>query len=312
MGLRSSKPQIQIIKPPEITKRYVDPFSCNYTQPSKRDLAVCFVYFNSANSKRILMNYLYTVEKLKNAGIPFFTIELVHSAPEIKDAFHVRSSSVLFHKERLCTLLEKRVPWRYSKLLFLDSDIIFSNPNWYSDLSKALEIYQVVHPFSTACWLDPTYKEVMDERLSVLFMDRAKVYSPAYHPGFGWAFQRSWFKRVGFFQYGITGSGDTLSVSAWLGTEFVKGYLRPALTPAYLEYKNQPRPLIGCIEGSIYHLWHGNRKNRKYQERHTILDGITDVRDIMKVNCDGAFEITNAAVAEKLKNYFKERDDDGV
>ena len=275
-------------------------------------MAVCFVYFNPAGSKRILMNYLYTVEKLKLAGTPDYTIELVFSSPEIAGAYHVRGSTVLFHKERLCALLERRVPWYYSKLLFLDSDIIFSTPTWYSDVSRALNAYDVVQPFSSACWLDPTYKMVDIERLSVLFMDTSKPYNPAYHPGFGWAFRRSWFRRVGFFQYGITGSGDTLSAAAWLGTEFSRGYIKPAIQPAYTAYKVFPKPRVGCTEGTIYHLWHGSRKNRKYQERHTILDGITDVRTLIKENRDGVFEISDTMVREKLTTYFKERDDDGV
>jgi hypothetical protein len=308
MGQRLSRPSITA---PPITRTYIDPFSCVYAKPGWKDMAICFVYFNPANSKRMLMNYLYAVEKLRVAGIPYYTLELVFSKPEIADAFHVRGSSSLFHKERLCKLLERRVPWRFSKLLFLDADIIFAKPTWYTDLSRALNTYEVVHPFSSACWLDPTYKEVLDERLSVLFMDRTKPYNPAYHPGFGWAFRRSWFRKNGFFEYGITGSGDTLSASAWLATEFTPGYVKQALKPAYTEYKGRPSPSIGCIEGTIYHLWHGSRKNRKYQERHVILDGIDDVRKILKVNRDGVFEVSDNAVREKLATYFKERDDDG-
>lgn len=309
MGLTSSKPRMP--QQPEITKTYIDPVNCVYANPLWKDMAVCFVYFNPANSKRILMNYLYTVEKLRLAGIPYYTMELVFSKPEIVGAFHVRGSSHLFHKERLCKLLERRVPWRYTKLLFLDADIIFARPTWYSDLSRALNTYQVVHPFSSACWLDPTYKQVTDERLSVVFMDRKKPYNPAYHPGFGWAFQRSWFRRNGFFEYGITGSGDTLSSSAWLGVEFLPSYLKAALKPAYTEFKKRPLPSIGCIEGTIYHLWHGSRKNRKYQERHLILDGVDDVRKILKENRDGVFEVSDNKVRDKLMVYFKERDDDG-
>jgi hypothetical protein len=310
MGQASSKPPL--VTTPSITKTYLDPVHCVYSKPTWKDMAVCFVYFNPANSKRMLMNYLYTVEKLRNAGIPYYTLELVFSKPEIVDAFHVRGSSILFHKEQLCKLLERRVPRWYTKLLFLDADLVFSRPTWYTDISKALNHYEVVHPFSTACWLDITYKQVIDERLSILFMDRKKLYNPAYHPGFGWAFRRSWFRRNGFFQYGITGSGDTLSAAAWLGTDFVPTYLKPALKPAYTEYKKKVKPSIGCIEGTVYHLWHGARKNRKYQERHLILDGVDDVRKILKENRDGVFEVSDNSVREKLVLYFQERDDDGV
>jgi hypothetical protein len=258
------------------------------------------------------MNYLYTVEKLKLANIPTYTIELVYSEPEIKDAYHVRGQSMMFHKERLCSLLEKRIPWWFSKILFMDADIVFSNPNWYTELSNALDSHQVVHPFSTACWLDATYKEVLDERLSVVFMDRTLIYNPTYHPGFAWAFQRKWFRKTGFYEHGITGSGDTLSAAAWLGVLFAPTYLKKALVQSYTKYRANAHPSITCISGSVYHLWHGTRVNRKYVERHGILDSIKNVEDIVVKNSCGVFEIADTAVNEKLKRYFIEREDDMV
>ena len=108
-----------------------------YQVPWKRDMAVGFVFFNPAKSKRMLMNYFYTIEKLKLAKIPYYTLELVFNRqePEIKDAFHVYAKSVMFHKERLCSLLEAKIPWYYSKVMFLDADIVFGNPAWYSEVS---------------------------------------------------------------------------------------------------------------------------------------------------------------------------------
>jgi hypothetical protein len=37
---------------------------------------VGLVFFNPAKSKRMVMNYFYTVEKLKLAKIPYYTLEL--------------------------------------------------------------------------------------------------------------------------------------------------------------------------------------------------------------------------------------------
>ena len=299
-------------EPPKITKTHIDIHKCIYKKPTRKDIAVGLVHFNPSGSKRLLMNYLYTVEKLRLADIPTYTIELVFSEPEIKDAYHVYGQSMLFHKERLCTLLEKRIPWRFSKILFMDADIVFSNPFWYAELSKALDSHQVVHPFSTACWLDITYKEVLDERLSVVFMDRTRIYDPAYHPGFAWAFQRKWFRRKGFYEYCITGSGDTLSTAAWLGVLFTPSYLKKSLVKSYTKYRANAHPSITCISGTIYHLWHGTRANRKYVERHSILDTIQNVEDIVTKNRWGVFELTDTVVNEKLKSYFIEREDDMV
>lgn len=285
-----------------------------YLSPWKRDMAIGLVFFNPARSKRMLMNYLYTVEKLKLAKIPYYTLELVFhkQEPEIRDAFHVWGMSHMFHKERLCTLLEAKIPWYYSKVLFMDADILFGNNSWYSDVSSALSTHDVVQPFTTAVWMDITYTKAMQKRESVVYMDKTKTYDHKLHPGFAWAFRRQWFRKVGFFQYGITGSGDTLSTAAWLSVKFPATYLKPALVPAYNEFNQLPKPRMTCIAGSVYHLWHGTHQNRKYVDRHAMLDGIADVRKIMRPNWSGVWEFSVRGMSEKLLTYFLQREDDSI
>jgi len=300
-------------EPPK-TQTVVDVATCIYDTPLIRDMAIGLVFFNPAKSKRMLMNYLYTVEKLKRAKLPYYTLELVYGKeePEIADAFHVWAKNVLFNKEQLCRLLENRIPWRYSKVMFMDADLVFTSKTWYADTSKKLGTHQVVQPFSSAVWLDITYTKAMLERSSVVYMNRAKTYDHVYHPAFAWAFQRSWFKKYGFYEYGITGSGDTLSTAAWMGVEFPKGYLKPAFVRSFTEYRRMPKPTMSCTSGKVYHLWHGTHKNRKYVDRHQIVDGVADVQRIVRPNWSGVFELTDKAVADKLLEYFKEREDDGL
>ena len=299
---------------PPLETCIVDVAACRYEIPFRKDMAICFVFFNPARSKKMLMNYFYTVEKLKLAKIPYYTMELTfeHHEPEITDAFHVTGNSVFFHKEVLCSLLEKKVPWRFKKLMFLDADVIFGNPKWYEEVSRLLGTYEVVQPFSSCVWLDSTYRNLMQTRLSVAYMDRLNLYNHNYHPGFGWAFQRKWFREVGFYQHGITGSGDTLSTAAWLDIKFPKGYVHQALLPSYEEYSRMILPKLTCALGTVYHLWHGSSKNRKYVDRHKILNGIRDVRSIVEPNPDGVWELKDIAVESKMREYFISREDDGM
>lgn len=292
----------------------IDVSTVRYLSPWKRDMAIGFVFFNPARSKRMLMNYLYTVEKLKVANIPYYTLELVFNGrePEIADAHHVWSKSYLFHKERLCTLLEAKIPWWYSKVMFMDADIVFGNIDWYSEVSNALWDHDVVQPFATAVWMDITYSRAMQIRESVVYMDKANTFDHKLHPGFAWAFRRKWFRKVGFFEYGVTGSGDTLSAAAWLGVKFPPTYLKPALVPAYREFDKLPKPRITCASGAVYHLWHGTHVNRKYVDRHVILDGIADIRKVMRPNWTGAWEFSVRGLSERLQRYFVEREDDGI
>jgi len=322
-----------------------------YDQPLKSDMAICFVYFNSMKSKRLLMNYLYTVEKLKNANIKFFTLELFFDVPEIHDAIHLRGTSAMFHKEQLCHILETYIPRWYTKLMFLDADIVFEEKDWYTQVSKLLDENEIVQPFESCVWLDLTYTREELVRQSVVKQKHFGYYNLNYHPGFAWAFQRQWFRAYGFFRYAVTGSGDTLSSAAWFGQKFPASYFFPkALELAYDEYKNKiknsgptgPRGLSGfltsscgplglaglCLPaaeeeelkfngprvefcpGRIFHLHHGSRKNRKYSDRHHFLDGIADIRKVIKKSYSGVFSFTMQSLNDIMKNYFLERLDD--
>lgn len=305
---------VGIPEEPPKTQSVVDVATCVYATPLVCDMAIGLVFFNPAKSKRMLMNYLYTVEKLKCAKLPYYTLELTYGKekPEIADAFHYQAKNALFNKEQLCRLLERRMPWRYSKVMFMDADLVFTSPTWYADTSKQLGTHQVVQPFSSAVWLDITYTKSTLERSSVVYMNRAKTYDHAYHPGFAWAFKRSWFRRYGFYEYAITGSGDTLSTAAWMGVEFPKGYLKPAFARSFADYRRMPKPTMSCTAGKVYHLWHGTHKNRKYVDRHQIVDGIQDVQKIIRPNWSGVFEVLDKEVAAKLLDYFAQREDDGT
>jgi hypothetical protein len=157
-------------------------------------------------------------------------------------------------------------------------------------------------------------------------MNRKTPYdSVNFHPGFGWAFKRSWFTKVGFFQYGITGSGDTLSVAAWLQVPPPKVCFIKAIKNLYNQFaktvKKYP-PKITCATHCVYHLWHGMHKKRQYVSRHLILQHIDDVSDIVEISNSGLFEYNYgrdhesshlvSTVSHDLKNYFLQREDDEV
>lgn len=292
---------------------------------TSKDVAVGFVLFNPSKSKRIIMNYLYTKNIMEKQGIPTFTMELIlnDNLPELTEednVFHVHGNSVMFHKERLCRILETKIPQTYTKLVFCDADIIFRRKDWYPELSKLLDSHDVVHPFTEGVWKDLTYKQELVKRKTSL-LSKGDFIDPIFHPGFVWAFRRDWYNKIGFFDYAITGSGDTLSCAAWMGRKFPessRSYPKQALRERYEEYinkisKNKPR--LTYMEGAVEHLWHGSRQNRKYAERHRLIEHIEGVDSILKINSDGVFEFNDDVL--ELWNplfikYFEERNDDDL
>ena len=74
------------------------------------------------------------------------------------------------------------------------------------------------------------------------------------------------------------------------------------------------KPKISYLEGiHVFHLYHGSRVNRQYVDRHSILNVARDIRTLLKVNKDGAYEwVEPSRWNPKLLAYFVTRDDDGV
>ena len=301
-------------------------FDLRYEKPKRADMAVGIVYFNSVKSKRLLMNYLYVVEKLKMANIPVYTLEMFEGEPEIKDAFHYKTDFILFQKERLCFLLEKQIPKRFTKLVFMDSDLILDNTNWYNELSDKLEHFDVIQPFSKALWLDVTYTKIVKQRPSIIYFKKFNKINETfgnggYHPGYMWAFQREWYNKIGFFQYAVLGGGDSFSMIGFINSHpllFIEKYytglkcLVNSVDTYLLSFKDNI-PRVCNLDSNIYHLWHGSAKKRAYGKRWNILKPIKDIRDILTVGSNGLFVLKNDPVLKrKIRTYFQNRDDDGI
>lgn len=273
------------------------------------DMAVGIVLFNFTQSARVQSNYFTMRHHLDKLSLPVFTLELVLNGqqPQIPGAVVLQTSSWLFHKERLCRLLEARIPSKYNKLCFMDADIIFSDPSWYQKTSTKLNTHQIVQPFSTAKWYN--YKGTGFE----LEKPGAAYAGPSdySHPGFSWAFQRSWYKMYGFYDYAITGAGDSLSVAAWYRHMLGWEICTLSTYQDHLARMSTSRHTVGYIDGIVHHLWHGTRENRHYISRHSILEKITNLKSILSINKDGVYELTDKTINEKMKAYFMSRDDDG-
>jgi len=271
------------------------------------DMAIGIVLFNFTRSERVHTNYLTMRKKLNK--FPVFTLELVLNGqePRIPDAIVVRTSSWMFHKERLCRILETHIPADYTKICFVDADILFGDPFWYSNVSLKLNAYHAVQPFEEAIWLEPDNHRITN-RLESSGKHGA---TEPFHPGFAWAFQRNWYCKYGYYDYAITGGGDAVSVAAWFRIQLTREICEFPTYKDFFERVGSVRHRVSYVPGKVFHLWHGFPQNRQYRSRHTILRDVKDVRDIVRQNSDGVYELTDARIGTELRTYFENRDDDG-
>lgn len=291
-----------------------------YNQIYPKDMAVLLAYFNPCNSKRIMMNFLYTYSNLKAAGFPVYAIECVFHNQKPSIAIDnirvVYSNSYFFYKEPLFRLLETTIPAEYTKLLFLDADLFYTEKDWYNIISASLDVDEVVQPYKTLNYLDLTYKNVLHSRPSYV-SDAVKESAV----GMAWAMTRDYYNRCGFFDSCLLGNGDTISAIHFTNRPldpYAKDKMLSHHQDTHDKYSQKPKPRsVGFCNLTLNHLYHGSLTKRQYWERNAILDNIDgNVSQDLVLNACGLYEWKvkkERDVFNKLMyRHFIDRDDDGM
>lgn len=285
-----------------------------YEKPARPDMAVVLSYFNWAGAIRIHQNLLLVANSLARAGIPYYIAEVAaddFALPPAPNVFQFHTHSYMFYKENLINMAVQRLPDTYTKLCFLDADILFEDPVWYTTISDCLETADVCKPYHVAKWLSAQFCEIPSRRCD------------SGHPGFAWAVRRDWFLQRGIFDLCILGSGDMLfqeSLTARTCTIGERwGYLHEPYS-RFLAAGSLPNRVVNAML-TIGHLFHGAYRKRQYHTRDKILHdilakyGFSSIESLVYRREDGLLEWL-PAYRDKLNaaftQFFKDRDDDSV
>ena len=247
----------------------------------------------------------------------------------------VRSKTMVWNKENLINLGIARLPedWRY--VAWIDADITFRRPQWAADTVHALQLYDVVQPWSDAYDLGPN-----DEHLQhhVGFCRQVHQGAPVVpggnrfwkynggpydypHPGYAWAATRDVLNRLGgLIDFAGMGAGDHHMALSLVGAadRSIPGGASVPYKRRLFQWQDRARlhvnRNIGHVPGTIEHGWHGKKAQRKYLERWDMFlrhgfDPDTD----LKPNTFGVIELAcnKPELRRELDLYFRARDEDG-
>ena len=288
----------------------------SYNTPKAKDTAVCLCYFSAVGYNRPRANFLKVKAMLDRARIPTFTAEcIIGNTPQLipNPTILVRSNSALFYKEQLFNMLEFQIPRQYKNLVFMDSDIIFSEPDWVDRISLALKSYSIIQPFSKVVFTNASLEPMEPALPSAIkrFKERNMING---HPGFCWAILRSQFRAMGrFFDKAIIGSGDTLFANSVMKMNVAFTYEFIYRDYAQWRFRTSVVPVsVTYLDMTIYHLYHGDLKSRQYASRHKIpqLQKIKTWDQAVYTNKDGMYELKDRTVNNIFKEYFLSRKED--
>lgn len=299
------------------------------------DLAVVTGYFNSHHFKSKRRVFDRFADSMNRSGIPLFVGECAfgNSSFELQSSasvFRFRARDVLWQKERLLNLTIDRVPDRYTKIAWIDGDILFENPRWAIDASEQLDGVAVVQLFDRAMWLRPEETAYSGgPRMPSYCFVHATL--PAFSrfgdgnlhgtTGFAWAADRQLLQTVGLYDAGIAGGADELMAHAFSG-DFSGRCLQLILTAGMVDHFRDwaqrawatVRGRLGYVRGSAQHLWHGERQNRRYVSRFHDLSKLGyEPLTHLQLDPGGLWAFTDAgrrALAEWSNGYFRGRQED--
>jgi hypothetical protein len=302
------------------------------------DLWVVTCFFNPVGYRAPLANYFAFAEKLRQSDIPLLTVECaffdapfeIPSAPEV---LQVRSRSVLFQKEQLLNHAIRHLPPACTKVAWIDADVLFTNPAWAVETSRALEHHSIVQPWERG-WRLPRGRRDFDGEgrgwtsFSATCRDHPGAFLwPDYdrhgHTGFAWAARRELLDRHGLYAHAIAGNADHLMAHAIFG-DWNASCVRRLLginTPSAAHYRKWAKPFwsdvkdnFATVPGDVLHLWHGELINRRYLPRAKELLAF-DYDPDRDVRVDGGGALEWASARPELHRwsteYYQQRREDG-
>lgn len=264
-------------------------------------LAVVTNYYNPSESSVKYENFKTFRNGMK--GLPLFIVEATFGNQNfsIEDALHVKCQSVLWQQYRLVNHVIESLPNEYDKVVWVDADILFDDPDWYRKMDEALDHHNIIQSFSDITLLNKdttpgeqrrsVAKVALDNAVNCNSLAECLDLSKKFASGFTWGLQRDIVEKHGIYNYWITGSDDIAFVIAIWGdwdNPFMNR-MNPKMQRHYFEwakpFHDYVNGNVGCLDGHIRHLWHGDRN---YRKRWRCLREFDPYKDV--VVKDGALE----------------------
>jgi hypothetical protein len=269
-------------------------------------------------------------------NVVHFTVETAfgdrfHEVTDRSNPHHIqlRTTHELWIKENMLNVAMQHAVRQYPNLEYfywIDADIEFHRKDWVEETWHALQHHPFVQMFSDCIDLGPNGEIIQTHKGFVWCYDTGQPfkskYGPFWHPGFAWAARREAINKLGgLLDMGILGAGDHHMALALIGKAqwSMPGKIHPNYAKQVLRWQSLAeqyiRGNIGYIPGTIFHFFHGKKKDRKYQERWSILEQhqFDPEVDIIK-DAQGLWQFTGNKPAFEwdMRHYFRQRNEDST
>ncbi|MCZ6672128.1 MAG: hypothetical protein O7C75_04235 [Verrucomicrobia bacterium] len=299
-------------------------------------------YFNPCQYKSRRVCYQTFRRHLQ---VPLVTVELSFSGDfhlDESDAevmIRLKSKDVMWQKERLLNVAIEALPDSCDKVAWLDCDVVFENEDWPQAACEALQRHPVIQPFeysydlnrgvSDGCYspeksylkCESLARGVAQSSVAEDIMQSTDKRGQGSMDGLAWAARRDLLERHLIYDACIVGGGDGAIVAGVLGNfKELTDYLmmNPRRVDHFMawaeSFHQEVAGDLGYIPGNIYHLWHGDIKDRNYSSRRVDLEqNEFDPYIDIAIDFNGCWRWNSdkQELHQFLRDYFASRFEDG-
>lgn len=262
---------------------------------SLQDFWAVVPYQNPCRYRSRLRNFKIFRERL---GTPLLVVEVSRTGdfeltPQDGDiVIQLIAEDRLWQKERLINIGIQALPATAQYVAWLDCDIVFETNDWVAEVCDKLRGgFDLVQPFSGV--IHQTYAEEAQFQNVLDFSREVNEHSAGFAiaekeftfkqyrdradfaPGHAWCSTRTRMEQYPLFDRMICGGGDTIHLAAALGRldDFLKDYQTSErhIEDIKMHYLHIPPSEITYSSNKIFHLYHGDFRNRKYVDRRQLL-----------------------------------------
>lgn len=278
-------------------------------------LHICVPLFNPINCKYRCDNINKTIQNINLEKSIVYVVELCYGdqtsnfSCNNQNIKHVvfNTNSILWHKENLINLcLKKLLPQDWNYFAWIDGDVLFSDKLWIDKTIKLLQTNDVLQLFSTCYFLNQN--EQVEKMQSGCVHSVLNKKGDVGHSGYAWAMSKNCYNKIGgLYENAIIGGGDKwmsiafLQKPNWSWFDFQSNNLITNFKRYYFNCKNIK---FNYLNQQIFHLYHGELENRRYNERHLALkESLFDPEKHLQKNKDEILEY-NDSCPNNIKKYI--------
>lgn len=277
------------------------------------------------NRARVVLSEGYIDNELKD----YSNLVYKHLKFKFKDIF--------WAKENLINLAIDNLPKDWKFVVWLDRDVVFSSEEWIEEAIKELKISDIIQPWSlvmnptsrtppTPSSFPPLYPKMnqpkpISNSIKQSFFSKMKEMPLNFwgHPGFAWGINKNFYTKIKKIpDWFIVGAADSVLASCCVYNLNNKRIAhKPPHATILMELKFHDYAKFfkdvkfNSLNFEIFHVSHGTYENRKYIERHTILQ-----KHNFDPNCDIFYNEQNIIefsedwkmrASKDIKNFFISR-----